>query len=108
MPANYANEERHRYIAFLSSNPERPRNTHLSCDIRPDKLEQLYRVEWVNISESGAVSNLPNDETYDLPIDIEIFDNHRYRCIVYIQHRSDRDETIAYDGRNITINKKGI
>ena len=107
MPATYTNEERHRYIAFLRVCRECPRNTQLRCDIRPDKLEQLYRVEWVTISESGAVSNLTNDETYDLPIDIEISDNHRYRCIVYIQHRSDRSETIAYDGQNITIHKKG-
>ena len=104
MPATYTNEERHRYIAFLS---EHPRHTQLRCDIRPKKLEQLYRVGWVTISEIGAVSNLPNDETYDLPIDVEMLDNHRYRCIVYIQHRSDRSETIPYDGQNIAINKKG-
>ena len=107
VPANYTNEERHRYIAFLSSNRERPRNTHLSCDIRPDKLQQFYRVKWVAISESGAVSNLSNDGNYVHSVDIEIFDNYRYRCVVYIQHRSDRNETIAYDGRTITINKKG-
>ena len=106
-PANYANEEKHRYIAFLHSNRESPRNTNLSCDIRPGKLEQFYTVKWVNISDSGTVNDLPNIETYDFPIDIEFSDNDRYRCIVIIQHRSDRSETIAYDGRNIIINKEG-
>ena len=107
MPVNYTNEERQRYIAFLSSNLESPRTTILSCDIRPGKLEQFYTVEWVNISESGVLNDLPKDETYAFPIDIEILDNHQYHCIVNIQHRSDQIETIPYNGRNIVINKKG-
>ena len=107
MPGDYTDKERHRYIAFLSSNLESPRNTNLSCDIRPGKLEQLYTVEWVNISESGAVNNLTNDEAYNFPIDIEISDTHRYHCRVDIQHRSDSNEILTYDGRNIIINTKG-
>ena len=107
MPGDYTDKERHRYIAFLSSKLESPRNTNLSCDIRSGKLEQLYTVEWVNISESGAVNNLTNDEAYNFPIDIEILNNHQYHCIVGIQHRSDSNETITYDGPNIIINTKG-
>ena len=60
-----------------------------------------------NISESGAVNDFPNDETYDFPIDIEILDNHQYHCVVDIQHRSDSNETKTYDGPNIIINTKG-
>ena len=108
MPTDYTNEERNRYIAFLRSNLESPRNTYLSCDIRPGKLKELYTVEWVNISESGVVNDLQNDTTYDFPIDIEISDkNDQYYCIVDIQHRSDEDKTISYNGRNIIINTKG-
>ena len=108
MPTDYTNEERNRYIAFLRSNLESPRNTNLSCDIRPGKLKELYTVEWVNISESGEVIDLQNDTTYDFPIDVEISDkNDGYYCIVDIQHRSDEDKTIRYNGRNIIINTKG-
>ena len=109
MPADYTNKERHRYIAFLRSNLESPRNAELSCDIRPGKLENFYTVKWVNISDSGTVNNLPNDETYDFPIDIDFLDNNdQYQCRVDIQHRSDRNETITYNGRNIIINTKGL
>ena len=108
MPTDYTNIVRHRYIAFLRSNLESPRNTNLSCDIRPGKLKELYTVEWVNISESGEVNDLQNDTIYDFPIDFEISDkNDQYYCRVDIQHRSDEDETKRYNGRNIIINTKG-
>ena len=104
MPVSYNNDTIHRYVVFRHS--DSPRNISISCDIKPGSLRQQYGVQWVNISTSTEVmTELP--EEYDIELPIAAMGDVQYRCIVDIQHRSDRNKTEPYHGKRIIIIQKG-
>ena len=104
MPVSYNNDIKHRYVVFRNS--DSPRNINISCDIIPGSLKQQYGVKWVNISTSNEVTtDLP--EEYDIELPIAAMGDVEYRCIVDIQHRSDRNTTEPYYGKRISITQKG-
>ena len=104
MPVSYNNDIKHRYVVFRNS--DSPRNINISCDIMPGSLRQQYGVKWVNISTvNEAMTDLPRE--YDIELQIAAMGDVEYRCIVDIQHRSDRNMTELYYGKRISITQKG-
>ena len=102
--ANYDDESRLRYVVFPT--PDSSRVVTLSCPIRPGALNESYSVEW-QTSTGGGFTSLENSADYDFPVNITPSPQPVYRCRVSIQHRSDQEDTIPYNGPEIMIEEKG-
>ena len=102
---NYDNESRLRNVVFPT--PDSSRIVNLSCPIRPGALEERYSVEWQTRNPGGGFTILENSAHYDFQVDITPSSQPVYRCRVSIQHRSDQEDTIPYNGPEIMIEKKG-
>ena len=102
---NYDNEARLRYVIFPT--PDSSRVINLCCPIRPGVLEESYSVEWQTSNPGGGFTTLENSALYDFPVNITPSPQPVYRCRVSLQHRSDQESTIPYNGPEIMIEKRG-
>ena len=90
-----------RYIIFPT--PDSVREINFSCPIRPGGLEESYFVQWLSYTPVTVLSS----NNYDISVTTDPTSSLEYQCRVAIQHRSDQNDAVLYNGPRIVLEKKG-
>ena len=102
-PPSVNDETEDRYVVFEGGTSSR--EVELTCAIQPGALgnRDRYRVQWI-ASNTAAIINM---DMFNLTRNISAQSSVTYHCNVRIQHSNDEQDSVGYDGPEITIHKNG-
>ena len=102
-PPSVNDKPEDRYVVFEGGTSSR--EVELTCAIQLGALgdRDRYHVQWI-ASNTPAVITM---DTFNLTRDVSAQSSVTYHCNVRIQHSNDEQDSVGYDGPEITINTIG-